>query len=412
MMENNRITVLMGAGSMIEATGVSTKYLTNKVNNNCKKYTINNVSNQSLIDEIYNGLIKFFQYDSESISFEDIYHVLEIMPSFIKDKYGHKGHTSPMKIIAEANQVYKDLKMENVYGCARELIDTINKEIHQYDTTLNENRNAWFKNFFQGFETSKVFIDVFNLNYDTWVEQSLVNYNDGFVPISDYPEMMRFDINKVWENQNINSVNHLHGQICFEYPSFKNNDINRFTMQEPMNTIYKYTSFDAAQDIRRRTVRSGDHTQSGENLFKTNIVTGLMKTDKLLWNPLNIYHMRLANCLMQSNKLIIIGYGFSDLYVNSLLDQFNNKHYKDRKVIIIDYVDDKYWQPRVEHPLKPSEKAVFSNRLFRNDFWRDKAPWKKVDQLFSDDKQCLIYFSGFKKACDLHADEIHTYISS
>ena len=35
-----RITVLLGAGAMIEATGVSTKSLTEKVISKCKKYTI------------------------------------------------------------------------------------------------------------------------------------------------------------------------------------------------------------------------------------------------------------------------------------------------------------------------------------------------------------------------------------
>lgn len=249
-------------------------------------------------------------------------------------------------------------------------------------------------------------LDVYNLNYDTWVEQSLIDYNDGYVDIANYDNMKRFDISSLLNANNSHSINHLHGQIHFEYPSFKTKDINMFAFQESNNTLYKYTSYEEAKKIRDMTIRSGDSTQSGENLFRTNIVTGLMKTDKLLWNPLNAYHMHFYNSLMNSNSLIIIGYGFGDLYINNLLVQFINKHYYDRKVIMIDYINSEYWGHHVEHPFSGHEKATYTNRLFKNDYWTKKYLFSgKPGCCETEDKMCKIYTNGFKEAYT-HIDEI------
>lgn len=91
-----RITVLLGAGAMIESTGVSTKSLTEKVISKCKEYKISTTSDESLVDvicdkflSIYNkeisllpnNLTKMEQVTS-IISFEDIFHVLELLPNY------------------------------------------------------------------------------------------------------------------------------------------------------------------------------------------------------------------------------------------------------------------------------------------------------------------------------------------
>ena len=143
----NRITVLLGAGAMIDATGVTTMSLTRKVLDNCKSLTINDNDSRSIVDTIYKQLLKSYKSDVLNISFEDIYHVLEIIPSF-KSSSTYKGLTSAMKIIAHDNQTFKDVKMSNVYASAHEFINTINDEIATYDPDINLEKNKWFKDFF------------------------------------------------------------------------------------------------------------------------------------------------------------------------------------------------------------------------------------------------------------------------
>ena len=94
-----RITVLLGAGAMIEATGVSTKSLTEKVISKCKKYKINQESEKSVVDVICDKFLSVYnkEISAESeastiekitsiISFEDIFHVLELLPNYKKNK--------------------------------------------------------------------------------------------------------------------------------------------------------------------------------------------------------------------------------------------------------------------------------------------------------------------------------------
>ena len=250
-----RITVLLGAGAMIEATGVSTKSLTEKVISGCKKYKINKECEKSVVDVICDKFLSVYNKEVSAedetskiekitsiISFEDIFHVLELLPNYNKNKSGYKGHISAYTIFSELNSEF-------------------------------------------------------------------------------------------------------------------------------------------------------------ENLFRTNIVTGLMKTDKLLWNPLNVYHNRFMNALLKNKRLILIGYGFSDLYINSLLYQYNAKHFEDRKMVMIDYVSDDDWQPTIEHPFYPSDKAIFTNLMHKSDHWYEKYMFKdKKKIIISEDNMVCICTSGFNSA--------------
>lgn len=408
-----RITVILGAGAMIEATGVSTSSLTQEVIEKCKEFKINKQSTKSIVDVICDKFLEIYNKEdgvlderlgkiekiTKIISFEDIFHVLELIPNYINNS-GHKGHTSAFKIFSQINNEFRDLDKKSVYASKRKIIELINDRIYSYDSCFLENGEI-FKNFFIKICGSKNYLfDVFNLNYDTWMEQTLEDYNDGYIDIDGYEDIMkRFDINEYLKNDNRHTISHLHGQICFEYPDFKKEDRNRYAYIYDINTLYKYKNFNLAKDYRSRSGRSDDKTQSGENLFRTNIVTGLMKTDKILWTPLNSYQNKLTNCLMNNKKLIIIGYGFSDLYINQMLWQYNTKHLNDRKILMIDYISDDMWNPAISHPFKPEDKALFTNIIHKDDSWCRRPPFKpKEDIMISEDNMVCICTSGFNSA--------------
>lgn len=420
-----RITIILGAGAMIDSTAVSTKTLTEKVINNCKKYKINDSNDTSLVDAICNNFLQIYNKEispllkkcskmdklTSIISFEDIYHVLELLPNYL-NSHGYKSNESAFQIFSILNQEFKNLKPQNIYGAANEIISTINNEIYSYDSEFTD-KGKNFSRFFQEIaQNTNLKFDIFNLNYDTWVEQTLGNYNDGFVEIPNYEnKMKRFDISEYLKSDNRHTISHLHGQICFEYPEFSPKDINTYAFQESHNTLYKYVDFSTAKSYRERSIRSSDHTQSGENLFRTNIVTGLMKTDKLLWNPLIMYHNKLANSLISNKRLILVGYGFSDLYINNLLLQYNAIHYNKRKIIMIDYISDENWQPQIEHPFDPSEKAVFTNLMFKDDFWCRRHPFApKKPVYYSKDKMACIFKNGFNDVINNHLSDVIEFI--
>lgn len=395
---------------MIDATGISTKILTDKVIANCKKIPFNSSADCSLVDKIY-AILKNVHNKDGSVNFEDIFHVLELLRGF-RNSNGYKGYTSLSKIFAVLNDEFSSIDAKAVYKSIHEIITTVNDEIANYDKTY-DCKGTWFKEFFEriinGTNSS---LDIYNLNYDTWVEQTLRNYNDGYVPIPDYPEMQRFDVKEAYNISDKHWVCHPHGQICFEYPRFKPQDINNYVFQESNNTLYKYKDFSIAKKFRDSVSRSDDNAQSGETLIRTNIITGLMKTDKLLWNPFNIYHTKLSNSLMNNNQLILLGYGFSDLYINNLLLQFNSKHYMNRKVLLIDYINPNDWSPLVEHPFSPSDKALFTNYISKEDRWYVKYGFKNFENLgllVSENQELCVCKDGFKASIS-KMDEIINYI--
>lgn len=421
-----RITIILGAGAMIDSTSVSTKTLTEKVINNCKKYKINDSIDTSLVDVICNNFLRIYHKETQLfpkeytkmdkitsiISFEDIYHVLELLPNYL-NSCGYKINESAFQIFSKLNQEFKNIKQQNIYGAAHEIIRTINDEIYAYDSKFTDKGKNFSKFFKEIAQKTNLKFDIFNLNYDTWVEQTLCDYNDGFVEIPNYEnKMKRFDITEYFKSNDRHTVSHLHGQICFEYPEFNPKDINTYVFQESLNTLYKYVNFSTAKSYRERSIRSSDHTQSGENLFRTNIVTGLMKTDKLLWNPLIMYHNKLSNSLVSNQRLILVGYGFSDLYINNLLLQYNAMHFNERKIIMIDYIPDEDWQPQIEHPFKPSEKATFTNLMFKDDFWCRINPYApKKPMYYSKDKMACIFKNGFNDVINNHLPDVIKFVS-
>lgn len=420
-----RITIILGAGAMVESTSVSTSELTKKVIENCKKYKISDSNDASIVDVICDKFLQIYRKEVSAhsakctkldtitsiISFEDIYHVLELLPNYLNTS-GYKSNESAFQIFSKFNQEFETINVQNINSSAREIIRTINNEIYAYDSQFDEKGKNFSKFFTEIVKKTNLKLDIFNLNYDTWVEQTLCDYNDGFVEMPKYKnKMKRFDIAEYITNKDKNTVSHLHGQICFGYPEFNKEDINEYAFQESHNTLYKYQDFLLAEDYRKRSVYSGDHTQSGENLFRTNIVTGLMKTDKLLWNPLIVYHNQLLNSLVSNQRLILIGYGFSDLYINNLLLQYNAMHFNEKKVIMIDYVSNEDWQPKIEHPFNPSDKATFTNRMFKNDYWYRRYPFgSKESMYYSKDKMVCIYRNGFHDVINNYLSEVIDFL--
>ena len=448
-----RITILLGAGAMIDATGVSTESLTREIIEKCKKFKINKDSDDSVVDVICEKLMSIYKASSENpifrgiqpiqnalgseeslsyevcgdchkneqdnsnseqiskiINFEDIFHVLELLVNYYGEEF-HKGYGSSYHVFSQIRKEFKELDENSAYGSAYALIDVLNDEVYKYDSQFAVN-GQMFKNFFNEIENNTDYVfDVFNLNYDTWVEQSLKDYNDGYVNVPGYEsKMQRFDSNKFLEISDNHTVAHLHGQIYFEYPKFEINDINKFAFQESHNTLYKYLDYSYAKEYRLSTCLNRNYTQSGEALFKTNIITGLMKTDKLLCSPMNVYHSKMACSLFTNKKLIIIGYGFPDLYINSLLFQYCYHHYNDKKVLMIDFINDTDWHPEIAHPFTPGDKATFTNFLYKKDSWYKESKYFQKEEVISSSDN-MICCCGFKNACEKHLPKIIEFLS-
>ena len=280
-MENQqeRVVVLLGAGSVIEGTHVSTDTLTQSV-----------IEATNTTGDLVQRIVREYQslygtgFGVQPINFEDIYNV-ELLEGY-KNETPVKGYAPQERIFAQLIPCFTDIANAEIFSVQRTIIETLNDAIYHYDTLLNE-QGQYFRAFFTALNQKLNFkLDVFNLNYDTWVEQALLNYSDGFLQMPERIDLKRFNIEE-YLHTNKHRVSHLHGQIYFEFPPI-NISVNRekdIIFEEPFGTLYKYDDYQTASRYRESTVHGRDNTQNGNPINKANIVTGMLKLDKVLRHP-------------------------------------------------------------------------------------------------------------------------------
>ena len=409
MQNQERVTVIMGAGAVIEGSGIGTTSLTKKIMDECSKHY------EDSLKLIIDGLKKLYQIDESSeifgkVNFEDIFNVAELLYDYKSYMHHTKGYAMQLREFTELKDKYSNLSLSDIYGIQRLIVETINDEIYGYDRKLAE-QGEYFKKFFSTLESANVKFDVFNLNYDTWVEQSLSEYDDGYVEYKDGLE--KFDLNRYLSTSK-NRVAHLHGQILFDYPPIDVNDEQEEyrNFYEPFDTLYKYKNYNDAKKHREMSVHSRDVTQQGNSLYRSNIITGLIKTDKMFWYPMSAYLGRLIRSLEDNKRLIVIGYGFADVYINHLLEMYNACHLNDRKIVLIDFLNTNKTRCVFEHPFNDIHvDTSFTNLMFQDDFWWEKRKYQLGEEKLhiSDDNMGMLCVRGFRW-CSERVDEVVRFL--
>ena len=418
-----RITVLIGAGAMIEATGASTGKITKYVKRKCQECCFSNGTpvltqfckdyrdiqkikrdtkrNQRKSKALKNGLCQKKINEVKEANFEDLLDMLEILAD-----YAEKGtNTSSSVVLATLREQYKNVDHRLLFRTKELFIDSINNYIYRYDKAFKR-KGTWMKMFFNNLiSKEECVLDVFNLNYDTWIEQILEDYVDGFVPLDGYDDFSRFSGRVYLNSGERHTISHLHGQICFTDPDFRAEDVNRYACEEQEYTLYKYKNFDLANDYRKRHVRSDDKNQAGHNIFLTNIITGRMKTDKLLWSPMQIYMYGLIKALVENEELLIIGYGFGDQYINNLLFQYLQYHPSNKRIRMITLLKPEEFEHKVAIHGSPFHdvQSRFAQCMMHNTHWC--SPFNRPENgcyvsHYRDDNIATVYLNGFQDFCN------------
>ena len=372
-LKKRRVTVLLGAGAMIEATVVGTGTITKKVLDVCKDVKVYDVPILDWFSKEFNEKHKRDIYGRKA-NFEDLFDLLEELAGYMYAE----TNDSASAILSELKKVYKDnVDYGTVSSLRRKVLDAINYTVASYDQQYSTNgicNCTWMRDFFHEYiKRERVALDIFNLNYDTWLEQILepYGYEDGFAPIEDYDDFQRFIVAKYLNHDNKHTISHLHGSICFSEKNLKKKDINKFMYEEQEFTLYKYKDFATAEAFRKRYARSDMKNQSGHVIFPANIITGRMKTDKLLWAPMQMYMYALIKALMENEELFIIGYGFGDQYINHLLFQYLQKHGENKKIHMITKCEERQYEENVMLYGNPFQdrQAVFSQCVMKDIEW-------------------------------------------
>lgn len=347
------------------------------------------------------------------VHFEMLFHVIEMYYAYYNSWSGKCHNPDIFPIFGSftgASRIYDIRELDQVM---KPFIIRIMKIVHGYDDYFCKEKDGaekWYKEFFANAPWKW---DVFNFNYDTTVEQSLVVFEDGFEPIegTDY---YQFKPQKLMDNATgEHTVNHLHGCILYNYER----DSNRAVYDYQHSDLFKYSSFEQNMDMMIGRSQSMPTAQNREQYVSGPIITGLRKTEKLNCIPYDFYHANLVNSILHNHALIICGYSFGDLYVNQLIERMRLIHGDKRRIVVIDY-----WNPNkikesgIEHFLEyslTSHFIMFLLRMCEVDYY-GKLPealnYKSTKKpMYSKNGSLMLLVNGMKDA-SAHWKEIEKFI--
>ncbi len=149
-------------------------------------------------------------------------------------------------------------------------------------------------------------------------------------------------------------------------------------------------------------------TQSGEHIDLFPIITGLRKTEKILTQPFDAYFHHFYQSIFQNSKLLIIGYGFGDLYLNSILEQFTSIHGENGKAIVITYLNKADWVPWIyDNPSISHNMKQFLYHLYQETDFSDRLiAWEQPDFIDSKNQTKSIYTLGFQNTAKNYVQRI------
>ncbi len=400
-----RISAFLGAGSSLELDGPSSSALTTAARK-IKQVNLKSKYDESgsfFINEIANKLDDYF--GPERCNFEDIYHTLEMLYSYsrisnVRIKKQFKPVLGAFFDELEENWFDRDLL---IYA-QRKLLETIGEEINRRENCFRpQEKHKWYADFWSKAVKTGTW-DIYTLNYDNYIRKSICpskvedGFNlqkklySGFSPKSLYTEKTK--------------LMHLHGNILYGYPRNEDtSDVLKFNFED----LVKYNKYECAK--RSWFDRSSNNSQSHEQTRIGPIITGLRKTDKLQAYPYSFYHYHLQKSLLENPSLLIVGYSFGDFHFNHLLERMNELHGDNRRVVLITYIAEDDWYPRIEGRANPN----YNEFKFICKSFGELDPFSGQEYgraVVSKDECVRVYLKGFKDAVAHHAHEILDFLNA
>ena len=419
------VTIIVGAGAVLdfEYKGIipSVENITEEV----LKLSIQTVdgSERPLLRELYNHIVKKLNKVSEvnhikssQLNFENLLHVIEMCIAYSacwRKEYISWLSYPEFGTLIQPAKFLKDIHTYDYIRAASGLQKTVMDIVNQYDASFEENASGeqWFRDFWKSLSGKS---NIFNLNYDNTIENSLGEYEDGFLPIKEGEDYSRFSAKNYYENRRgLSTIAHLHGQILFS-------EARAYPFDYSMRDLVKNRDYKTA--CKNRTGgQFPPSNQAKEEYLQPVIVSGSRKTEKMTFAPNNVYLSDLARKVVENNRLIIIGYSFGDLYLNEILGLGMAAHGDNFKVVIIDkfpsYINSyTYLFQYLVHGCNPQE-YIFVSRLVEDKLFpeigQNEFPliFEGYDKpIFSKNGNLMMCISGFKNAVEKHREVIKNHL--
>lgn len=425
----SRTTLLIGAGTPLDLelpesiTFPSTANITKAVCQPYHNYMDEN-SPIHIVQEIYDKLMgtypakhnPFLTEDPKPyIHFEHLFHVLEMLDSYHWVWDGACKNESCFPVFGPFTRQDFGFDGRILHSVMDEFILRIMDIITQYNDHYHEEmeKHDWYRDFYLRFKTDS---DYFILNYDTTIEQTIGEYEDGYEADGIQEEFLRFNPQRLLNNtKGLSTVSHLHGCINYYFSTYKN--ANQDVYEFDSHDLFKYQNY---QTVRGHMIGRGQGapaSQTGESYHAAPIITGLRKLDKLNCIPFDFYHANLINCLTRSHKLVISGYSFGDIYCNQLVERMRYLHGEKTRIVLIDKWDFPEEARRHGGYFLSQGLGTFLCKIMRcamfdyavSELYANED--KNSGALISNNHCIMVFPHGFKHAAG-HINEIEAFLNS
>lgn len=421
----NGVTIIVGAGAVLDFNHKGIFPSVYNITEEVLKQNILKVDGgeSQLLRELYDIVIKKLKKVSAinsrklpQLNFENLLHVIEMCTAYSgcwsKDYIFWLAYPEFGTLIHPVKSL-KNVHTYDYIRAAYELQKTVMDIVNQYDTSFRENPTTeqWYRDFWKSLSGRS---NIFNLNYDNTIENSLGEYEDGFIRIKDGEDYSRFSAKDYYENRRgLSTIAHLHGQILFS-------EARAYLFDYSMRDLVKNRDYQTACK-NRIGGQFPPSNQAKEEFLPPVIVSGSRKTEKITFAPNNVYLSDLTRKVVENNRLLIIGYSFGDLYLNEILGLGMAAHGDDFRVLIIDkfpsYINiyPSFYQ-HLTHKCNP-EEYIFVSRLAHDrlhiEIGQNEFPLVVGEYgtpVVSKNGKLMMCVGGFKDAAMNHQKEIMEFL--
>lgn len=336
-----RLAVLVGAGASLEVGIPSTGDLLMVAVDALRNVALSDASVDVPIAITTSLMERCEEYFGKSFNFEQLMHVLEAIEAL---QYGLRATHPATSLPVEAMltgvphpKVEAALDSQFSFSAPRDLVRALHHRISETSKAAPKHQN-WsdYANFWK-FAISQFDACIGTLNYDSVVDQALDlgPQFQGFAPIPD-ENVWRLDERLL---RACPRLMHLHGSIhlgCREYGT----DANRFCYEDHWHDWYWHPTAESAARALNPGVSA---RQAGFRGYPMGpLITGYDKAEKLLMDPFGAYLRTFADCLRDTSRLLVVGYGFGDQHINALLQRMGKYHGEALRVAVITKFDPFY----------------------------------------------------------------------
>lgn len=421
------VTIVVGAGAVLDFEHKRIVPSVKEITEEVLKLSIQKVDGgeRRLLRDIYNHVVERLngvgrpevnRYIPPQLNFENLLHVIEMCISY--SGCWHKEYISwpdfpEFGALILPDEFLKDIQTYDYIRAAAGLQETVMNIVNQYDTAFSEDTSAeqWYRDFWKTLSGRS---NIFNLNYDNTIENSLGEYEDGFRQIKDGEDYSRFSAKSYYENKKgLSTIAHLHGQTLFS-------EARSFPFEYSIRDMVKNRDFQTACKNRMGR-QQNPSTQTKEEYVQPYIVSGSRKTEKMTFAPNNVYLSDLTRKVIDNDRLMVIGYSFGDLYLNEILGLGMAAHGDNFKVVVIDKfppcIDNypvlfQHLRYRCGSGMYRFVSKLAKDRLSIEPCQKDFSLEVKnhCSPVVSKDGSLMLLMNGFKDAVVNHEEEIMEFL--